>query len=258
MRMLVSIIAAGIALSLTAFPSAWGQSAEEKGYRIAKTSSDQGKGYRDYAVSGKMALRNRAGTSAVRDFDFKSMEAGRGDLSMLVFNLPGDIRDTALLTHEHRQAADEQWIFLPAERRVKRIAGSGRSGSFVGSEFAYEDMVDQDIDKYTHKWVTDDECCHIVDRVSKHVTGYARQRVWYNKNTYTVAKIEYYNSAGTLYKTLVATGYQKYHGRFWRASTVTMSNHLTGKETVLSWSGHRFSVGLGANEFTTRALERVR
>ena len=258
MRVPIRVAAAGIVLSMSWLSVAWSQSAEDKGFRIAKTSADQGKGYGDYAVSGKMALKNRAGTSAVRDFDFKSMESGRGDLSMLVFNLPGDIRDTALLTHEHRSATDEQWIFLPAERRVKRIAGSGRSGSFVGSEFAYEDMVDQDVDKFTYRWLADDVCCHIVERVSKEASGYARQKVWFNKTSFTVAKMEYYNSAGTLFKTMVAVGYQKYLGKFWRASTITMTNHLTGKETVLSWSGHRFSVGLSATEFTTRALERVR
>src|SRR5262245_28073001 len=142
-------------------PIVQAQTPEERGYEIAKRASDQGKGYRDHAATGKMVLKNKAGLEAARDFDFKSMEIRDGDRSMLVFNFPGDIRDTALLTHEHKRASDEQWMFLPAERRLKRIVGSGRSGSFVGSEFAYEDMVEQDVDKFRYKWIVDEPCCHV-------------------------------------------------------------------------------------------------
>jgi outer membrane lipoprotein-sorting protein len=253
------LAAAFITICLASLSNASGQSSQEKGYQFAKAASDQGKGYKDYSASGKMILINKAGGTAVRDFDFKSMETAAGDLALIVFNWPGDIRDTALLTHEHRTSSDDQWIFLPAERRVKRIAGAGRSGSFVGSEFAYEDMVEQNLDKFTYNWLTEEACCNVVDRFPKSVdSGYSRERVWLDKSNNTFAKIEYYNQGGTLVKTFTATGYQKYEGKFWRATTVTMSNNLTGKKTTLEWRNQRFSVGLNASEFSTDALDRVR
>jgi outer membrane lipoprotein-sorting protein len=253
------LVAAVITICLNSFSIAWGQSPQERGYQIAKAASDQNKGYRDYSASGKMILKNKAGSAAERDFDFKSMETTPGDLSLLVFNWPGDIRDTALLTHEHRTSSDDQWIFLPAERRTKRIAGTGRSGSFVGSEFTYGDMVEQTLEKFSYKWLSEESCCNVVERIPKgEDSGYSRERVWYNKSNNTISKIEYYNLGGSLLKTMTATGYQKFKERFWRPSTVTMLNHLTGKETILAWRDQRFSIGLNTSEFTTEAISRVR
>jgi outer membrane lipoprotein-sorting protein len=254
----VKVTAATLAALALLSSSVWSQAPEEKGYQIAKKAHDKDKGYRDYTATGKMILRNRAGAEAVRDFDFKIKESGGGDHSLLVFNWPGDIRDTALLTHGNRETSDDQWIFLPAERRVKRIVGSGRSGSFVGSEFAYEDMLEQELAKFGYRWLSDEACCHVVERTPKTSSGYSKQRVWYNKSNYTVAKIEYYNRGGTLLKVMSAAGYRQYNGRFWRPATMTMLNRLTGKQTTLSWSKYRFAVGLDAGDFTTRALERVR
>jgi outer membrane lipoprotein-sorting protein len=180
-------------------------------------------------------------------------------MSLLVFNWPGDIRDTGLLTHEHRTSADDQWIYLPAERRIKRIAGSGRSGSFVGSEFTYADMVEQTLEKFNYRWLSEEACCNVIERVPKSSdSGYSRQIAWYDKLNYTIAKIDYYNLGGTFLKTMTAVGYQKYKGRYWRPTTMTMVNHLTGKETTLEWRDQRFSVGLNANDFTTEALGSVR
>jgi len=253
------LAAALIAISLNPLSIAWAQSSQERGYQIAKASSDQNNGYRDYSASGKMILKNKAGSASAREFDFKSIETGSGEMSLLVFNWPGDIRDTALLTHEHKTSADDQWIFLPAERRTKRIAGTGRSGSFVGSEFAYGDMVEQTLDKFTYNWLSEEACCNVVERVPKNSdSGYSREVVWFNKSNSTVAKVEYYNLGGTLLKTMTATGYQKFNGRYWRPANVTMVNHLTGKETTLAWHNQRFSVGLNVSEFNTEAISRVR
>jgi outer membrane lipoprotein-sorting protein len=258
--MKTGIFAAALAsICLISISTAWGQSSQDKGYQIAKAASDQGKGYKDYSASGKMILTNNAGATSVRDFDFKSMETAAGDLALIIFNWPGDIRDTALLSHEHQTSPDDQWIFLPAERRVKRIAGTGRSGSFVGSEFSYEDMVEQNLDKFTYQWLAEEACCNVVDRFPKSAdSGYSHERVWFDKSNNRFAKIEYYNLGGNLVKTLTATGYQKYNERFWRPTTVVMSNRLTGKKTTLEWRNQRFSVGLKASEFSMDALNRVR
>lgn len=255
MRVTAAVVGAAAVVGLAT--SAWSQSAEQKGYAIAKAASERNMGYGDYSASGRMILRNKAGSEAVREFDYRSLEMRDGNRSLLVFNWPGDIRDTALLTHEREKGADSQWIFLPAQHRVKRIASASRSGSFVGSEFAYEDMVSQDLDAFNYKWLSEDSCCDIVQRMPKSKSGYSSQVVWFDKRNGTIPKVEYYNRGGALLKVLSATGYKQYNG-FWRPATMTMSNRLTGKETILSWSNHQFGVGLSANAFTTRALERVR
>ena len=72
-----------------------------------------------------------------------------GDKSLFVFDEPRDVQGTAFLIHAHREDADDQWLYLPALKRVKRISSANRSGSFMGSEFAYEDMTAQEVEKFT-------------------------------------------------------------------------------------------------------------
>lgn len=129
----------------------------------------------------------------------------------------------------------------------------------MGSEFAYEDMAEKELNKFTYKWVGDQGCCNVVERYPKDEDlGYSMQKVWFDKSNRTVAKIDFYNLGNTLAKTMTATNYQEYNGRFWRPARMIMVNHLTGKQTTLEWSNFRFSLGLNADKFTTRALERVR
>ena len=239
------------------------ETAAEKGYRIAQQAASQDDGYSDYTANGKMVLRNRAGQESVRDFDFKQLEHPEGDMSLLIFNWPGDIRDTALLTHVRAEGNDMQWLYLPAVQRVKRITSSAQSGSFVGSEFAYEDMRDQQIDNFTYLWLDDEVCfenalCHVLERLPKYSSGYAKQKMWLDVEALRVHKIEYYNRQVEKTKTLTIKNYEKYSNRFWRAGNMTMINHVTGKSTVLQWTDYQFANGLSAADFSTRALKRIR
>ncbi|NIT13503.1 MAG: outer membrane lipoprotein-sorting protein, partial [Candidatus Dadabacteria bacterium] len=91
-----------------------------------------------------------------------------GDKSITVFDEPRDIEGTALLSHTKILDPDDQWLYLPAVKRVKRISSKNKSGPFVGSEFAYEDLLSQEVDKYNYKWLKDEKCgdleCHVVER----------------------------------------------------------------------------------------------
>jgi len=170
-----------------------------------------------------------------------------------------------LLTHSFNNRDDNQWLYLPAARRVKRISGSGRSGSFVGSEFAYEDMVNQDVDKFKYEWIADQPCptapnltCHIVDRMPRFDSGYSRQRVALDTDQLRVLTIEYFNRGGKHVKTLAAAGYRQYKGRYWRADIMRMVNHQTGKSSDMLWSDYKFDVGLVEAQFSVNALQNVR
>jgi outer membrane lipoprotein-sorting protein len=231
------------------------QSPEEKGYAIAKRAEELTDKYSDYTASGKMILRTGGGGEAVREFDFKARNISGGNQNLLVFSWPGDIRDTGLLTVGATGRNDDQWIYLPAARRVKRISSSSRSGSFVGSEFAYEDMVDQALDDFSYLWLRDESCCHVVEAYPKFSSGYEKQIVWFDMSSGLPVQIEYFPKRGSKLKVLAISGYRNYGG-VWRPSLMRMKNHLNGRSTDLSWSDYRFNVGLAPSEFTTRALER--
>ncbi|MCP3972398.1 MAG: outer membrane lipoprotein-sorting protein [Rhodobacteraceae bacterium] len=254
-----------VVLAASAPGTAVAETAEAKGLRIAKAASNRLGGYGDLSVSGEMILYSKGGATSERRFDAQWVESsgGGGSRSLLVFRWPGDIRNTALLTHTNAGSSDDQWLWLPSLARVRRISSSGRSGAFVGSEFAFEDMVDQEVDKFHHTWLRDAPCpasgtCHVIDRRPRSKSGYSLQRIWVDTGHLRLQQVAYFDRRGAHLKTLTVSGYRLYQNRFWRASRMNMQNHLTGKRTVLKWRDYRFGNGLNRNQFMPNALKRIR
>ena len=211
-----------------------------------------------------MVLRNRQRRESVRQMRFKVLEvSGDGDKSLFVFDQPRDVQGTALLTHAHINTQDDQWLYLPALKRVKRISASTRSGSFMGSEFSYEDMSPSEVDEYTYKFLREESCgeltCTVIQQVPlDRKSGYSRKVVWQDAGELRTWKMELYDRRGSHLKTLTFANYRQYLERYWRAGEQTMENHLTGASTMLHWSDFRFQTNLDDREFTQTALRRVR
>ena len=145
------------------------ESPEEKGLRIAREASARNDGFKDFTADMTMVIRDRHGRESVRQMRFKVLEVPEdGDKSLFVFDRPPDVRGTALLTHAHINAQDDQWLYLPALKRVKRINAAKRSGSFMGSEFSYEDMSSLEVEEYTYKYLRDEPCgalsCTVIEQ----------------------------------------------------------------------------------------------
>ena len=172
---------------------------EEIGLKIALEAREQAEGFGNFTARQTMVLRNKQGQESRRQLRVRVLEvAGDGDKSMFVFDEPRDVKGTALLIHSHRGSADGQWLYLPALKRVKRISSSNRSGSFMGSEFAYEDMSAQEVEKFSYRYVRDEPCGELTCTVSERVpvgkkSGYRRQLVWRDKDELRVWKVEYYD-----------------------------------------------------------------
>jgi outer membrane lipoprotein-sorting protein len=171
---------------------------------------------------------------------------------------------TAFLNYTHKNTDDDQWLYLPALKRVKRISSRNKSGSFMGSEFAYEDIASQEIEKYTYKWLRDEMFenmqCFVVERypVDRKNSGYKRQVIWIDKDEYRTWQVEYYDRKDALLKTLRMSDYKKHNDAYWRPAAMNMLNHQTGKSTELQFSDYRFNVGLTENDFNKNTLKRVK
>ena len=237
---------------------------EDKGLRIALESNAKNEGFGDYTAAMKMVLRDRQGRESVRQMRFKVLEvSGDGDKSLFVFDQPRDVQGTALLTHAHVKTQDDQWLYLPALKRVKRISASRRSGSFMGSEFSYEDMSSPEVEEYTYKYLRDEVCGDLTCTVTEQVpldekSGYSRKLIWQDTGELRTWKMELYDRRGSHLKTLIFENYRQYLDQFWRAAQQTMVNHLTGASTVLHWTDFRFRTDIDDSEFTQTALRRVR
>ncbi len=258
MKRVLLLFLAALAAAATA------QTPEEKGLAIAREVDARDTGWGDFRAKMTMLLRNRHGEESLRRMRVKSMEVeGDGDKTLIVFDEPRDVKGTALLTFSHKTKDDDQWLYLPALKRVKRIASRNKSGPFMGSEFAYEDLASQEIEKYTYKYIRDDELdgtpVFVIERypVSKY-SGYKRQVVWIDKERYIPLKIEFYDRKNSLLKTLTFKGYRQYLDRYWRADEMFMQNHQTGKSTLLTWKEYRFRTGLKDSDFTRNSLKRAR
>ncbi len=237
---------------------------EEIGLEIAYEARNNEKGFGNIMARQTMILRNKQGQESQRQLRFRAIEIeGEGDRSMFVFDEPRDVKGTALLVHAHLEENDDQWLYLPALKRVKRISSSNRSGSFMGSEFAYEDMSAQEVEKFTWKYLRDEPCGELDCTVSERIptdkkSGYSRQLIWRDKDHLRTRKVEYYDRKNEHLKTLTMAGYQQFLDRYWYAGEMTMVNHQTGKSSVLLWSDYEFRTDLSPRDFLKTGLKRIR
>jgi outer membrane lipoprotein-sorting protein len=237
---------------------------EEKGLAIVVAADGRDTGWIDQKADLKMTLRNRQGQESTRELRLSTLEVdGDGDKSLTIFDSPRDIKGTAFLSYTHSLTADDQWLYLPALKRVKRIASANKSGPFVGSEFAYEDLTSQEIEKYSYKWIRDeridDRDTFVVEQYPVYeYSGYTRRVVWIDKEMYQPLKIEFYDRKNALLKTLAMSEYTQYLERYWRSAKMEMINHQTGKATTLTWADYRFKNGLSDRDFDKNTLKRAR
>ncbi len=244
--------------------AALAESPEEKGLAIAVEADRRDSGWGDMQARLKMILRNRHGQESIRELRSKNLEVkGDGDKTLIIFDRPRDVKGTAFLSYTHATRPDDQWLYLPALKRVKRISSSNKSGPFMGSEFAYEDISSQEVEKYTYKYLRDEQLdgrdTFVIERYPQYRnSGYTRQVAWIDKQTWRPLKIAFYDRKNSLLKTLTYHGYKQYLGKYWRPDRMEMVNHQTGKSTTLLWTEYKFRNGFSKRDFDKNSLKRAR
>ncbi len=250
--------------ALAVFSTASAETPEEKGLAIAIEADKRDTGWLDQTANMRMILKNKQGQKSEREIRVKTLEVlGDGDKSLTLFDTPRDVKNTAFLSFTHALKADDQWLYLPALKRVKRISSSNKSGPFMGSEFSFEDMNSQEVAKYSYKWLKDetitDHNCFVIERIPNYEhSGYTRQTVWMDKIMYQPIKVDFYDRKNTLIKTLTLHEQQQFLEQYWRPGRMEMINHQSGKSTTLQWSDYQFKTGLTTRDFDKNALKRAR
>jgi outer membrane lipoprotein-sorting protein len=263
----------------TAAGVAFAQSAEEKGFAVAKAIDARDLGWGSTSAELFMILRNANGqesTRTLRTMNLEVAESEEGDKSLTIFDSPRDVDGTAFLSHTKILDADDQWLYLPALKRVKRISSANKSGPFVGSEFAYEDLLSFEVAKYDYKWLRTEPCtvslasggsetatCEVTERYPLYEnSGYARQVTWVDTSEWRTVKVAFYDRRDAHLKTLESTMYQEYIAEngegYWRPLALDMVNHQTNKSTELKFEKYDFQASLSDNDFRSNRLNRVR
>lgn len=238
---------------------------DNKAYQIMAESEARDTGWRDSSADMRMIIRRGDGREVVRVLRSKSLEGDNGeDKSLSIFDEPLDVRGTVFLTHTRPLDDDLQWIFLPSQKRVKRISSRGQTGRFMGSEFTYEDMASFALQKFDYRYLDEEPCgpdaapCHKIESLPKNrYSGYERMVSWIDQDELRTWKIQMYSKrTGKLSKTLTLADYELHLDRYWRPGKLVMKNERSGAVTELHWQNQQFGVGLSENEFRRSALER--
>ncbi|MCP4215996.1 MAG: outer membrane lipoprotein-sorting protein [bacterium] len=235
------------------------EAAEQKGLRLAMENESANNGFDGEAAETEMTLVNAQGDKTVRKMTSRTKEAAKdGDMSVITFLWPADVKGTRMLTRSHKKKDDDQWLYLPSLKRVKRISSRNKSGAFMGSEFAYEDLGSQEVEKYSHKWLRDENLdgrdCWVMERipVSKK-SGYSKQVSWVDKEYRQPLKMEYFDRKGELLKIAAFVKYKKLKN-WWRVHEIKMNNVQTRKSSVIKWSMRELKEGYNKDDFDSEAL----
>ena len=238
---------------------------DDRAFEIAARSDRSDVGFGDSEVELTMVLRNAAGQESTRSLTIATLEKPDetvGDKSLVLFETPRDIEGTALLSHAKILDPDDQWLYLPALKRVKRISSSNKSGPFVGSEFAFEDFTAIELNKFDYTYVGEQACgdrvCDVLERSPRYEnSGYTKQVSWVDQTDFQIRKVEFYDRRGDLLKVLELKDYRVYDG-VWRAHLLVMTNVQTKKQTDLVYGDYKFDVGLKETDFVKGRLSRLR
>jgi hypothetical protein len=181
--------------------------------------------------------------------------------SLIRFLRPRDVQGVGFLTWDYRQGRDKQWLFLPAVGRVQRIAAHERTGSFMGTDFTYEDLEGRDIDDDEYTLLGEDSVfgipCYMVEgKPVNETSSYSRRVAWIDRSNWLLKKVEFYDRRGKLLKILTIPRHER-RGRYWLAPEMTMENVQNGHRTVLEFTEVNYDTGLRDDFFTERFLMRT-
>ena len=241
-----------------------GDLSANKGLEIAILSDKNNDGFIDSSSTMTMNLINKRGDVVTRKLRFKSLEVPTdGDKSIAIFESPRDVKGVAILSYAHKVEADDQWLYLPALKRVKRIASKNKSGPFLGSEFSFEDFSFQEVEKYEYLYLEEEiylnNPCYVIERKPLDpYSGYTKQLVWIDKENYLVQKIHHFDLKSFHLKTQLFKDYRKYEGFFWQPHEIEMINHQNGKKSILIFDDVKLKNGFTDRDFSQNSLKRSR
>jgi hypothetical protein len=244
---------------------------EARGAWVARHVDDRDTG-RDVRMTMRMRLFDRQGRSRERALTLLAIKGGPGravpaDCSLIRFTQPADIRGTGFLVRETPGGDDERFLYLPSLGRVRRIAAAETQESFVGSDFTYEDISGRQLDDYTYAllddaatWTTPDGAAVPAYRLeSRHTDRAARfPRVvsLIRKDAFVVVHAEIHNRRDEVQKTFDARRVEQVQGH-WTVTDMAMADALQRTRTELAVERVAYDVGLTADDFSRRELERA-
>jgi hypothetical protein len=221
---------------------------------------------RDEMIVASMTIVDTHGTKRLRQLKIYRKESDNSLRRELIrFTGPKDVKGTGLLTIEQPGGESLQWLYLPILRKSKRIAESGRTQNFVGTDYTFEDLAHENLNAHRYRVVRTEvlegDACYVIEAVpktedAKRATGYEKRLLWINKNTYVYKKIEYFNKEGVLFKSHKLSLWREVTPGIWRAEHLLMERLDKKHQTITNIQERILNKGISNEFFSLQQLER--
>lgn len=263
--MITGIVLAAIALS-GIFAAAVSAELPDIDARQVAVNVDERDDGDDETTDMEMTLINKNGQERVRKVMTYRKDYGEDSHSVMFFLEPADVKDTGFLTwnYDDESKDDDQWLYLPALKKVRRISSSGKADYFMGTDFTYSDMGDRDVDDYTYKHLGTEvidgiECYHIEsipkDKDVIKETGYSRGEMWVRPDIWIMVKAKFYDKKGEFLKELSTGDVEEIDG-IWTIKKMHMVNEQKNHQTIFQFSNISYNTGLDDDIFSQRRLTK--
>jgi outer membrane lipoprotein-sorting protein len=206
-----------------------------------------------------MTLENKQGEQRVRKLKQYIVNQGETEKKIMFFISPADVKGTSFMNWSYTSDKDDdQWIYLPALKRTKRISSGSRGDYFMGSDFTYDDLGDRrpDQDKHTllKEETIDGRLCYVIESIPKDEDYmYSKTITWVMKDNFVGIQREFYDEDGDLLKTLTIHKFEKING-FWTILKTEMKNIQKNHRTIIELSGVQINQGIPSSKFTERSM----
>lgn len=262
----LSCCVAGLALALTAALETDTRAGEPLSADQILLRSRERRDGNDIYSDVKLSITDQKGSTRTRQLIYLQKDRGKDERLTLYFTGPGDVKGVGFQSVSYDEAAgrdDDQWIYMPAFRQVRRIASSDKRGSFMGSEFAYIDLDKLRVTDYQQRLIGEEQVlgrsCYVIERTPRSSavvdkTGYSRTSVWVDKETFLVLKQTYYDAKGVLFKAMEVKALEEIQG-IWTVMQSDMQDFVSKKSSSLTFSNVKYDVGLSEQLFQRDVLK---
>ena len=216
----------------------------------------------DMTANLTMTLINSSGKERVRTIKQFSRDFGDIEKKIMFFVRPADVKNTSFMTwgYDEEGKDDDQWIYLPALKKTKRISSDSKSDYFMGSDFTYDDLGDRHPTQDTHKILREEElngeACYVIESTPKDEEYmYSKTITWIIKDKWIGLKKDFYDEDEDLLKTLTVESYKNIKG-FFIINHTEMKNIQKDHKTVMELKDIKIDTGIPKSKFTERMMTR--
>lgn len=207
-----------------------------------------------------MTITNSRGSTRERSIIQYSLDMGDTEKKIMFFTEPADVRDTSFMTWSYDDGrSDDQWIYLPALKRVKRISSDSKNDSFMGSDFTYDDLGERHPSEDRHTILREENFegspCYVIESIPlENNNAYSKTISWIVKDKWIGLKREFYNSSGKVYKTLTIDSFEEIDS-YWVITDMTMRDLDRQSSSRIKMNDVSFTISLEDSFFSERQMK---